>query len=80
MLNVEGRHPSIQHFKHHFDYGHLLPRLKDTSRPFKALAQDLIDSLPDDPELTIALRKLWEAKNSAVLIAAVALRAEQNDG
>jgi hypothetical protein len=69
MLIVKGRHPSVQHFKHHFDFDHLSPGLQPVSRPFHELAQRLVDALPDDPELTVALRKLWEAKNSAVLVA-----------
>jgi hypothetical protein len=69
MLEVTGRHPSVVHFAHHFDHDHLPPNLASVSSPFHDLAQDLVDRLPDDPELSSALRKLWDAKNSAVMVA-----------
>lgn len=71
MLNTTGRHTSVHGLRHHFDHEHLAPHLAAVSAPFHVLAQHLLDVLPDDPELTEALRKLWEAKNSAVLLAAV---------
>lgn len=70
MLEVTGRHPSVQHFAHHFDHDHLPPHLAAVSAPFHELAQGLVDRLPDNPELSSALRSLWDAKNSAVLVAA----------
>lgn len=42
------------------------------SRLFHDVAVELLTLLPDDPELTAALRKLREAKDCAVLLAAVA--------
>ncbi|WP_435601804.1 hypothetical protein [Streptomyces sp. YPW6] len=41
------------------------------SKPFHDLAETILDRLPDDPELSAALRKLREAKDCAVLLAAV---------
>jgi hypothetical protein len=70
MLDVAGRHQAVQHFAHHFDHDHLPPHLAAVSAPFHDMAQDLIDRLPDNPELSSALRSMWDAKNSAVLIAA----------
>lgn len=71
MLSTEGRHPSVHSFRHHFDSTTLVDFLQPVSRPFHELAQHLVGQVVDDPELTEALRKLWEAKNSAVLLAAV---------
>lgn len=49
-----------------FAYEHLPPRLQEVSRPFGDLAHNLVVSLPNNPELTVALRKLLEAKDCAV--------------
>ena len=40
--------------------------LQNVSEPFGLLAQQLVDSLPQNPERTAALRKLLEAKDCAV--------------
>lgn len=50
-----------------FEYEHLRSEsLKDVSRPFKDLAQLLVVTLPRNPERSVALRKLLEAKDAAV--------------
>jgi hypothetical protein len=49
-----------------FDYEHLPPPLQAVSKPFGDLARELVASLPDNPETTVALRKLLEAKDCAV--------------
>lgn len=49
-----------------FHYGHLPEALRATSRHFCALAWIIIDTLPRNPERTVALRKLLEAKDAAV--------------
>jgi len=49
-----------------FSYNHLPEHLKDVSRPFCALAEEIVDKLPKNPERTTALRKLLEAKDCAV--------------
>lgn len=54
--------PNITQF---FEYSHLPPRLQEISQPFCELA-DKILFLPRNPERTIALRKLLEAKDAAV--------------
>ena len=36
------------------------------SKPFGELAQTIVDTLPSNPERTVALRKLLEAKDCAV--------------
>lgn len=62
-------HPSTEHVLQFFDYGHLPPHLQIISRPFFDLAMRMVDPLAMDlkgPELTVALRKLLEAKDCAV--------------
>jgi hypothetical protein len=49
-----------------FEYVHLPPELQDVSRPFFALAHQIAAGLPRNPERTVALRKLLEAKDCAV--------------
>jgi len=49
-----------------FKYEHLPEHLQNVSRPFGELAKDIVDTLPDNPERTTALRKLLEAKDCAV--------------
>jgi hypothetical protein len=41
--------------------------LREHSEPFGDLARRLVETLPSNPERTIALRKLLEAKDCAVL-------------
>ena len=48
-----------------FAYEHLPADLQIVSKPFGALAARLLE-LPDNPERTVALRKLLEAKDCAV--------------
>lgn len=49
-----------------FAWEHLPPHLQLVSSPFEALAISLIQRLPRNPERTVALRKLLEAKDAAV--------------
>lgn len=49
-----------------FAYDHLPEPLQSVSRPFGQLAQIIVDTLPSNPERTVALRKLLEAKDCAV--------------
>jgi len=49
-----------------FEYAHLKSDLQDISRPFGELAKYVCDTLPPNPERTVALRKLLEAKDCAV--------------
>jgi hypothetical protein len=55
-----------EHIMQFFVWSHLPLHLADVSRPFAELAQHLIDTLPRNPERTVALRKLLEAKDAAV--------------
>lgn len=49
-----------------FSYGHLPAPLQLVSEPFADLAEHIMYSLPRNPERTVALRKLLEAKDAAV--------------
>jgi hypothetical protein len=49
-----------------FAYDHLPEQLRTVSRPFGYLAVQLVGTLPRNPERTVALRKLLEAKDCAV--------------
>lgn len=49
-----------------FAYGHLPAELQAISKPFGDLAESMVGSLPRNPERTVALRKLLEAKDAAV--------------
>ena len=55
-----------EHIAQFFAYGHLPAHLQDVSRPFGELAERIIGTLPRNPERTVALRKLLEAKDAAV--------------
>lgn len=54
--------PLLQFFR----YEHLPPNLQVVSEPFGKLALLIVDTLPRNPERTVALRKLLEAKDCAV--------------
>lgn len=49
-----------------FEYAHLPPHLQEVSAHFHLLANELIKRLPANPESTMAMRKLLEAKDCAV--------------
>lgn len=49
-----------------FQYEHLPTNLQDASRPFCELAEKIVEKYPMNPERTVALRKLLEAKDAAV--------------
>ncbi len=68
MLNTEGRHPAVAPYGNRFRTGHLpegLPR--QVMEVYREAAAKLLEMLPDSPELTRALHRLWESKNEAVL-------------
>lgn len=54
--------PMLQFFNHN----HLPEHLSRVSMPFCVLAEEIVMSLPRNPERTMALRKLLEAKDCAV--------------
>lgn len=49
-----------------FAYAHLPPHLQEISKPFGDMAEWIVNTLPSNPERTVALRKLLEAKDCAV--------------
>lgn len=49
-----------------FAYAHLPAHLQTISKPFGDLAQQMVETLPRNPERTAGLRKLLEAKDCAV--------------
>ena len=49
-----------------FEYAHLPPHLRETSKQFADVAAWIDDQVPPGPERTVALRKLLEAKDAAV--------------
>lgn len=49
-----------------FAYAHLPEHLQAVSKPFGELAEKIESELPSNPEKTVALRKLLEAKDCAV--------------
>jgi hypothetical protein len=55
-----------EHILQFFRYEHLPQRFQDVSRPFCEMAQAIVNELPRNPERTVALRKLLEAKDAAV--------------
>lgn len=50
----------------YFHYAHLKPELAAVSKPFCAVAKEIVDHLPRNAERSTALRKLLEAKDCAV--------------
>ncbi len=56
---------TIEPIMQFFVYEHLPPHLQTISKPFSEMATWLLD-LPRNPERTVALRKLLEAKDAAV--------------
>lgn len=78
-LPTDGKvlHPSIEGVLKFFKYDHLPPFLQEISKPFHALAHRIaVQGAPEpatdtprpvgNPETTVALRKLLEAKDAAV--------------
>ena len=55
-------YPILQYFA----YQHLPDHLQAISRPFCEMAYHLAKTLPHNAETSVALRKLLEAKDSAV--------------
>lgn len=54
--------PILQFFK----FAHLPEHMQQTSALFANLAHEIVATLPRNPERTVALRKLLEAKDAAV--------------
>lgn len=54
-----------EHISQFFAYAHLPAHLQEVSKPFSDLSE-IVLTLPRNPERTVALRKLLEAKDAAV--------------
>lgn len=64
---TEGRHPAVQDALQWLGFSHLPEALQRYSRPFYVAALDAIQDIrTDSPELTTALNRIIEAKDSAV--------------
>ncbi len=66
MADGQERHPAVAALLKFFAWQHLPEKLQAVSRHFAELACQLADTLPDNAEKTVALRKLLEAKDCAV--------------
>ena len=68
-----------EHIAQFFAYEHLPAHLQEVSKPFGDLASAIINTLPRNPERTVALRKLLESKDAAVraMDAAVVARGQK---
>lgn len=58
--------PTAEPLLQFFAYQHLPAHLQAVSQPFSAMADNLVRTLPRNPERTMALRKLLESKDCAV--------------
>jgi hypothetical protein len=65
-VTAEGRHASTQQLARWFTFDHLRDDLRPPSAACAHLAQEMIDTLPDGPELSAGLRHLLEAKDAFV--------------
>lgn len=66
MLAPSSPTPPVEPIMQFFAFEHLPEHLKEVSRPFGALADQLVGTLPRNAERTVALRKLLESKDAAV--------------
>lgn len=57
---------SKEHIMQFFAFAHLEESKQSISKPFGELAEFICSALPRNPERTVALRKLLEAKDAAV--------------
>lgn len=65
--HTQGRHPGVRDAVQWLTFSHLPAALQRFSRPFYQTAIELVVTITaDSPELTTALNKLIEAKDSAV--------------
>jgi hypothetical protein len=59
-------HPASAQVFRYFAFDHLPDHLQLISKPFYDLALELVANLPENPEVTVGLRKLLEAKDCFV--------------
>lgn len=66
MMAADHNPAPVEPLLQFFRYEHLPEELQAVSRPFGILALQITENLPRNPERTVALRKLLEAKDAAV--------------
>ena len=66
MSTVTDADLAIEPLLQWFDCDHLPIGLQDVVKPFRGLAHHIVETVPRNPERTVALRKLVEAKDCAV--------------
>lgn len=70
MNGLEGRHPGVRAVAELFEFKELTASTRDHIDEVReacvVFAQQMLDELPDGPELTAGLRKLLEAKDCFV--------------
>lgn len=60
------RHPSVEATVRFFEHEYLPEPLKLVAHKCSVLKDDMLDLIEDDPEFTVGLRKLLEAKDCFV--------------
>ncbi len=65
-VQLHGERIVKEHILQFFAYAHLPAHLAEVSKPFAVMAHVIVDTLPRNPERTVALRKLLESKDAAV--------------
>jgi len=73
------RHPGTEHLLQFFTYDHLPPHLQSVSRWSAEMADAMVETLPDGPELSAGLRHLLEAKDCFVRAAVVHFRSQATE-
>ena len=68
------RHPATTQMLGLFDLDCSTEHVRPVSKPCAELAREMVDALPDGPELTAALRKLLEARDCFVRQAILAAK------
>lgn len=58
--------PPVEHIMQFFSFDHLPNELQAVSAPFFDVACVIVATIPRNPERTVALRKLLEAKDACV--------------
>lgn len=63
---MTNRHPSVEAITRFFEYDHLPEPLFNIAWKCAQLKDTMLEEIEDDPELTVGLRKLLEAKDCFV--------------
>lgn len=62
-MSTNSNHEPMLQF---FTFEHLPADAREVAAPFDGLAKQIVDMLPRNPERTVALRKLLEARECAI--------------